>query len=530
MRRANGLYSRLRGAFSLFAMAAVLTVCLFTDAFTIVSHADSAAKITANTAKVRKEASTTSDTLASVKKGDVVTIKGQTKASDGHTWYQVVYNGNQTGYIRSDLLEITDGSTPANLVTATTGQSTGSTSNTSAPDEAVVEVQEVQSVSAKVKGSSQVRVRQNASTTSRIVSTVKGGLAMTVNGTASGTDGNDWYRVTFISNGSEVTGFIRADYVTLDGEIVAVGEAPAEQEQQTAEQPAETTGTEIDGNKAWDTYYQDDIWHLVDNATGKSYSIDQIFETVETNRNTLTEVLKTNQTQQIAVVVLVILAVILLLVISILIFKIKEMKDAAYYEKIERETVRRRAADRPVQNGQKTVRTGEGAKRPAGQQTGGQRANGTGTKGSGQRPAGQRPSGTNGTKRPAGQNVNGANKRPRPAAEAQDGEIRRRPVEKGEAERRQAEAAAAAEEKYEEQLQRAEELQAVAENSNETPVEAVQNPKGEFAGNVEDAARESGRKTGDSASAADKAKWKSKNFADDDEFEFQFLDWDEDQE
>ena len=75
----------------------------------------------------------------------------------------------------------------------------------------------MQPISASATGGQSIRVRANASTTSQIVTTAKEGLALTVTGQATGTDGNVWYQVTFIDNGSEVTGFIRNDYVTLSG-------------------------------------------------------------------------------------------------------------------------------------------------------------------------------------------------------------------------------------------------------------------------------------------------------------------------
>ncbi|MBR1702791.1 MAG: SH3 domain-containing protein [Lachnospiraceae bacterium] len=544
MKKANGLYNRLRGILGVFALVAILTAGLFADAFTIISLADSAGKITANTAKVRKEASTSSDTLASVKKGDTVTIKGQTKDSDGYTWYQVVYDGTKTGYIRSDLMEITDGSTPGTIVASTTGQTTGNATTTTGQDETVVDVTEVQPVSAKVSGSSPVRVRQNASMTSRIVSTAQGGLALTVTGTATGDDGNQWYRVSFIANGSEVSGFIRADYVTLNGDLVPAGTA-TEEPQQPAEQPAENQGTGVDGSKDWDTYYQDEIWHLVDNTTGKSYSISQIFETVETNNNTLKEVLATNQTQQIAVVALVILAVILVLIISVLIFKMKEMKDAAYYEKVERETVRKRAADRPAQTGAKTA-GGNGqrpqqTKKPSGSNGNGQRPAGAGEKRpNGQRPNGQHQSGQHqsgkrpagaGERRPNGQRPNGADShdhRPNNAAK------KVRPAEVN-PEEKDLEVQQDVRDTLQENIQKpvSEKVQeTVKETVSEEKSEKMLDPSESFTENIEEAAREIAREMGDPVPprTEEKKKWKSKNFADDDEFEFQFLDWDEDQE
>ena len=99
-----------------------LALGLFANPFSIVSQA-SQGKITASTtAKIRKEASTSSDSLGSVAKDKLVTVNGQVQAADGYVWYQVSVDGIN-GYIRSDLVQIIDeGSTtpdtPSTSVTA----------------------------------------------------------------------------------------------------------------------------------------------------------------------------------------------------------------------------------------------------------------------------------------------------------------------------------------------------------------------------------------------------------------------------
>lgn len=471
MKKTNGMRKSLRVMAGVFALVAVLAMGLGMDAFSIVSLADSAGKITATSAKIRKEASTSSDTVGSVEQNAKVSVKGQIKGSDGYTWYQVAVDGGN-GYIRSDLMEITDGSTPANIVaaTTTTQQPAASTPTTSTPDETLVEVVEVEPVSANVSGTSPVRVRQNASTTSRIVSTAQGGLALTVTGTATGTDGKNWYRVNFIANGAEVTGFIRADYVKVNGDIVPAGSVPEATEPVEQETPVEESVAPAE-NKAWDTFYQNDVWHLVDNSNGNAYDINKIFETVEANNKTLKETLAANQTQQVVVIALVIAIVLLILVISVLFFKNKELKDA--YEELVERSNRRRSAERPAsrQEGERPVRQrpAEGErpvkKRPV----------------EGERPVRQRP--VEG-ERPVRQRPTEGERpvRQRPA----EGErpVKQRPVE----------------------ANMADAVQPVKEPVVEpVPEQAPAKPQ-------------------------DPGKRKARNFVDDDEFEFQFLDWDEDQE
>lgn len=568
MKKSCKLQNWLRVAMGVLMLFAVLTVGL--DAFAITSHAESAGKVTASSAKIRKEPSTSSETVGSAAQDAVVSVKGQTTGSDGYTWYQVSVDAGTTGYIRSDLMEITDGSTPSSLVTPSSTTSTAaSTPTTSTPDETLVEVTEVEPVSASVTGGSPVRVRQNASTTSRIVSTAQSGLALTVTGTATGTDGKDWYQVNYTSGSSAVSGFIRADYVSVSGDLVPAGQSVEVPE--TSKQP-ETVDPEPEETKDWDTYYEEGKWHLLDNQTGNAYDIDQIFASVEANSKTLNETLKTNKTQQIIVIILVIVLVVMAGVISFLIFKLKDMADSAYFEEVERETVRRRTADRPVERpqsrqrvmqtvgaenkrpvsqrpaGQRSAEQRPASQRPAGTNGGAQRpagANGSaqrpaGANGNGQRPASQRPAGTNGSsQRPVGANggaqrpagTNGSAQRPagangsaqRPAGANGNGQ---RPAGQRPAEQRPASAASGrGPVEASGGAQRPEAEQEFVQR--EAQQNYMQEPVQEYEPAYEqDVVPEVQMPEEIPAQPQEKPGRKSRNFADDDEFEFQFLDWD----
>ena len=65
-------------------------------------------KVTANTAKIRKEANTDSEVVGSTSKGKTVDIVGAEKDSSGMVWYKVPNGNNTYGYIRSDLVETSD--------------------------------------------------------------------------------------------------------------------------------------------------------------------------------------------------------------------------------------------------------------------------------------------------------------------------------------------------------------------------------------------------------------------------------------
>ena len=211
---------------TLSSLMLALMLGIFAEPFSIVSNAQSQGKVIARSANIRKETNTNSEVVGSVASGDSLTINQQVTAGDNTVWYEVFVDANTLGYIRSDLVEITDGTTPPASSGTTTGNETGNETpaDTTTDTENTAEVTAVEPVSATVTGSQSVRVRSSASTGSQIVAQAENGLALTVTGQANGTDGKVWYQVNFISDGSEVTGFIRSDYVTLSGELLPVSE------------------------------------------------------------------------------------------------------------------------------------------------------------------------------------------------------------------------------------------------------------------------------------------------------------------
>lgn len=537
MKKSNRLYQWLKGTAGVLLLLAVLAVGLSADVFAIVSHAASTGKVTASSAKIRQEPSTSSEVLASALQNAVVDVKGQTTGSDGYTWYQVS-DGSVTGYIRSDLMEITDGSTPATIVTPTAPSNTTSTPTTSTPDEPLVSVTEVEPVSGSVSGGSQVRVRQNASTTSRIVTTARSGLALTVTGTAIGTDGEEWRRVSFISGGSEVTGFIRKDYVTVSGDLVPLGEGTEQPETPNDQEPE----PEPENTKDWDTYYEGEKWHLLDNTSGNTWDIAQIFSVNEANSKTLETMLDKNRTQQIIIIILVILLIVMAIAISFLVFKLKDMTDSAYFNEVERETARRRTADRPAertggrtQGGQRVMQTvgAEGARRPAG----------SAQRPTGQRPAGQTPAGSQ-TVRPAGSAQRPAGQRPagtqaertgdsaqRPVGQRPAGAQAARPVDSAQRSAGQRSAGAQAA-RTDDSAQRPASQRPVNRQPERTqrPTQSQPDYDADYDSGYGQA-YEQAPPAQEPAPAQPKGKtgWKAKNFINDDEFEFQFLDWEDDQ-
>ena len=502
--------SKCKAFWGMLALVLVLGAGLFSENLAIVSHAESAAKVTASSAKIRKSADSSSEVIGSATKDKTISIKSQTKGADGYTWYEVYVDANTLGYIRSDLVSITDGSTPSSSSGTTT--TTTTTTATPAPvvNETPVEVTAVEPLSATVTGGQSVRVRSNASTTSQIVTTAENGMALTVTGQATGTDGKTWYQISFISNSVEVTGFIRSDYVALSGELQAPAEEQPAEEQPAEEQPAEDTQTT---SKDWDTQLQGDAWYLLDMVGQKQYKIDDLFNSL----NQITEInaqYETNQkkigSQKVVIIILVILLVAAAAVVTLLIFKIKDMNDASYIAGVEEESARRRRVDRPQGGRPQSGRPATQGGRPQGGRPATQGGRSQGSQkvmhevGDERRPV----------SKPAGQGVR-PNTRPVPQGERPVGQTVRpaapqegRPVPQG--------------------------TRPVAPGQGRP---APQGGKTAAPQAGRTTAPQEGRPAPRPTKPVPKSNgnqdpgWKSKNFmSDDDEFEFEFLNWDGDEE
>lgn len=514
-----------------FALLLTLAVGLIPQGTALTAKAESAAKITAASAKIRENPNTSSTVIGSAEKNKVISVKSQTTGSDGYTWYEVYVDATTTGYIRADLVSITDGTTPptSTATDPSAATATTTTTTTTATEETPVEVTAVNPVSASVSGGASVRIRSNASTTSSIVTTVENGMALTVTGTATGTDGKSWYQVSFTSNSVEVTGFVRSDFVTLSGELTQYTEEVVTEEPEATEEPV------VVESKTWETAYQNDTWYLQNLDEQVQYKIDDLFATVN-QIDTLVaqnaEQTSTLKTQKVVIIILVVLIVVLGGGLAFVLLRMRDEKESAYMEEVERDTLSKRNVDRP-----RTRASDNGQGRPAGIQrrpAGNGQGRAAGAQG---RPTGAgqgRPAG-NGQGRAAG------NAQARPAAESQmraAGSAQTRPAAEGQTRvagstqgrsvNPQTRSAAGSQGRVVAGTQ----ARAVANAQGRVAASAQEMADAYPAGRV---ARQSGgnpRPAQSAQRAADSGAeqapaWKSRNFmADDDEFEFEFLNMD----
>jgi len=342
------------------------------------------------------------------------------------------------------------------------------------------EVTEVQPISAKVTGG-QVRVRPDASTNGSAVTTVAKDTVVTVNGMAKGADNKTWYKVSFRSGNNDISGFIREDFLQLAGELVpVVEEVPENPDEPTTDDPAiEVPDTPVVETKDYETFEADGKWYLVNNTTSPAYQyeIEKVFEAAETNAKLYEGSLKTVKTQKVFIIILILLLVAVGVGATLIIFKMKDMLDEAYYEDVEKEVAAKR--QNKQQNVMHTVGKDSVQKKPT--------VNGQ------QRPAGKtQPAG--GQQRPMPKQPGSAASRPNPS-QTVGGQSRLAPQ------------------------QRPAGLNPSAQSK----------PSG--AAQPRPAVPQTGEAQKPVNAAKPKQEWKSKNFvSDDDEFEYDFLNWDGEEE
>lgn len=324
----------LSAAFVATTFLLVIVMGLALHNFSFISHAEEQATVSVTAATIRKEASVSSEAIGSAMQGDSVTIKSEVTGADGMVWYQVYVNSETLGYIRSDLVTKADGS---------------GTPNT-APPASNTQVTEVQPQSATVTGG-QGRIRADASAGSSIVTTVQNDVVLTVTGQAVDSENVVWYRVVFIENGSEVTGFVRNDYVTLAGDLVPVGEGgetPPADVPESSEQPSDVPDIGGAEDAPYAVQLIDGVWCLVNIEAEQGYEIEELLVGTEKNGQLYEEARKTVKGQKIAIIILVILLVAAVLAATMLFFKMKDVMDEAYFKAVEKETIRERGSSRKV--------------------------------------------------------------------------------------------------------------------------------------------------------------------------------------
>lgn len=335
-----------KGIFTAACMA-VMVWCM-----PIVSLADATGKVIPNSVNIRKTPDVNSDVVGSSTIGKEVTIKGKVNAS-GTTWYQVYIDANTLGYIRSDMLE-PEAEAEIPVVTVSTESSSSSTDAPAAqPQETASSSQDTQPESSgapqadNTPGGAQVaadesvdlqyaklkvnsRVRPDPSTKNNPVGSLTEGAQVVVSGKSAGSDGKDWYYVTYTSsNGSEKTGFVRSDLLEM-GEMLQVEQEPP-QEEVPVEEPEPEPVVNNDYMLRVEQTENGPVWYLDDNIMGQPHELASLLKSAYSQSEDEEEATAAVVKQRIVIVVLVILLVALIVAVVILAFKLRD----AYYEDYE---------------------------------------------------------------------------------------------------------------------------------------------------------------------------------------------------
>lgn len=260
--------------------------------------------VKSNNTRVRNSASTDSEVMTAVNAGDKLDVVSEEQGSDGNTWYKVSIN-NVSGYVRSDTVEkAAEGDAAATVSTVQPVEATSSST-----------VEPMASQAATVKKDN-VNVRANASTGGDVVAKLQNGAAVTLTGTTSDSSGKTWYQVNFINNGSNVTGFIREDFVE-PGEVMEPQE-PEEGTPEGEEDLAEMYGdmpaeNEASNNNDYELFFEADsegvdCWYVHDNIAQKRYKLEQLMQADEMNANNMA--VKDKEVKRLKII-LIVLAVLL---------------------------------------------------------------------------------------------------------------------------------------------------------------------------------------------------------------------------
>lgn len=318
------------GRFVALMAAMVMTVSLLAGSFSLQVQAETTGKVTATSANVRKTADKNSDAVGGLLKNDTFSVQGKVTGNDGKVWYLITFGSGTQGYVRSDLVSV-DGEveTVTNTTTNTTNTNTNTNTNTTVQTTGITRLNPV---SGTVNGKT-VNIRAGAGTTYSKVASVNKGTVLTITGQATGSDNKVWYQVTFISNNKEITGFIRHDYVDPAGDLTPYTEpntqpepdVPSTEPDEPSVPSTEPDEPAVSEPKDWETEQLDGKWMLVENSSGKYYGINDLIQISRENAEKLEAANKSLSGQKAAIVILVIVLVVVLLAVAFFVFRFKDL-------------------------------------------------------------------------------------------------------------------------------------------------------------------------------------------------------------
>ncbi len=342
----------LRKRLMSLGLSVLVSATIFVSAgVTTFAYTETTGTIISDNVKVRSEASTTASQVSSLKNGDKVDIIDEAKDASGYVWYKIRVNKSETGFVRSDLLSKEGGSAAQTTTTTTnTSQSNGAAATLPATTVTATETR-----TATITEDS-VNVREGAGTGYNSVGKATKGETVTITGEATGSDNKTWYQVTF---GNGKTGFIRSDLIQVSeaapeptpeatpegGEVAEVTEGenvdmPVEEGGEEA--PQDQGSNEGVASEAGDGHYSlvyltDDegnpVWYLYDNIEGYRVKVNELIDAAKSS-DEVNKLVKANNNFK---TILIILAVVIAALVVGLIIMALKLRDSLYYEDEEEE-------------------------------------------------------------------------------------------------------------------------------------------------------------------------------------------------
>lgn len=186
---------------------------------------------------IRQSASTDASVQDVAYSGDAIKVASKTQGTDGYTWYKVELDSGASGWVRSDLISSTTGTSTGSASTASgTTRSTARDRDTASPttDAASTTIasappstpSSTSSTAASTRSTtpssgrtatiasndpgSPINVRSGAGTDAEVQDVAYGGDRIQITDSKQGDDGQTWYKVEFESGTS---GWVRSDFI-----------------------------------------------------------------------------------------------------------------------------------------------------------------------------------------------------------------------------------------------------------------------------------------------------------------------------
>ena len=311
-------------------LAAVMMAAVVFGTGTLEARAESTGTVTVDNAKVRSDASTDSSTISTLANGTTLTVNGEKTDSSGNVWYQVTLSDGKTGYVRSDLMSVTESADAADIAAdADAGAAEAALDNIITPVAGGVDIsaisnpddvtpQDLQAATINTNG----KVRANASTSDDIVAQLSQGTEMVISGSKLGSDSKTWYYVTFVDGGATKTGYIRSDLVDIGEVIVMPTAAPEEQPAEAVEE--EPVVEEV--NNDYELVYTDDgtgnnVWWLYNHIDNTREKLQELLDFADSQASKTATLTAANQ--KLKIICIVLGALLAIAIIAVIIMAVK---------------------------------------------------------------------------------------------------------------------------------------------------------------------------------------------------------------